>query len=344
MGSPAPTTQTITRRQLVLALDRLQSTGLWSPDQVSALLAEIDRTTPVGAATPVAAAAGAPVARVASPRGNRLAEAAAYAGAVLVGAAAAVFVGQNWAELGRPGRVAVLAAVAVLLGVVGAVVAAVPPRGREVLCRPEHAVRRRLASTALTIATATAAGAAAVLATGHQALVAGFTAVVVIAVVQWLVPSAVSETVALAAVLLLTGAVLAESDASTAVVMVAIAAVGLAWAAASRSRMITLPTLAVSLGLLVALYAGAAGTFGGPDTAARNVGLVLLGLLAAGGLALYVRSAVLAPAVVGVLALAALVLRITSDSLGPVLAVFLTGLVLLGVGAALLLRRRTSAR
>lgn len=344
MESPAPATRTITRDQLALALDRLQSTGVWSPDQVSALLAEIDRAMPAAAAQEVAPAPRPPVARSGSPRGNRLAEAAAYAGAVLVGAAAAVFAGQNWAELGRPGRAAVLAAVAVLLGAVGGIAAAVRPRGREVLCRPEHAVRRRLASASLTIATATAAGAAAVLASGHQALVAGVTAVVVIAVVQWTAPSAVSETVALAAVLLLTGAVVEESQASTAVVMVVVAGVGLGWAAASRSRLITLPGLALSLGLVVALYAGAAGTFGGADTAARSVGFAILGLLAAGGLALYVRSAVLAPAVVGVLALAALVLRITSDSLGPVLAVFLTGLVLLGVGATLLLRRRTAGR
>ena len=45
-----------------------------------------------------------------APRtGNRLAEAAGYAGAVLIGAAGAVLVGEHWEALGRPGRVAVLA-------------------------------------------------------------------------------------------------------------------------------------------------------------------------------------------------------------------------------------------
>jgi MYXO-CTERM domain-containing protein len=42
--------------------------------------------------------------------------------------------------------------------------------------------------------------------------------------------------------------------------------------------------------------------------------------------------------------LAALVLKFSSDTLSPVIAVFLTGLVLLGVGAVLLLRRRTTDR
>jgi hypothetical protein len=285
MVSPAPTTQTITREHLVLALDRLQSTGLWSEDQASALLAEIDGTTPPPTQPPTQPPAP-PVARAATPRSNRLAEAAAYAGAVLVGAAGAVLVGQHWEDLGRAGRVAVLAGVTALLAVVGGVVAAARPRGREALCSPAHAVRRRLASTALSIATATAAGTAAVLATDHQVLFAGITAVVVIAIAQWIAPSAVSETVALAAVLLLTAAVLEETRASMAVVMAVVAAVGLAWAAVSQIWQFTLPTLGVTLGLLVALYAGASGSFGGPDAAARNVGFVLLGLLAAGGLAL----------------------------------------------------------
>lgn len=336
MGSPAPVTQTITREQLALALQRLQSAGTWSPDQVAALLAEIDRTAPPAAPAP-------PPARAAVPLASRLAEAAAYAGAVLVGAAGALLAGQHWEALDRPGRVAVLGGVTVVLAVVGGIVAAVRPRGRGELLAPSNAVRRRLASTALTLATATAAGTAAVLVSDHQALVAGAIAVVVIALAQWVAPSAVSELAALGAVILLAAAVLGEADASLTVVVVTMALVGLAWAALSRTRLFTVPAMALALGLVVALYAGAAGAFGG-EGATTLVGCVVLGSLAAGGLAVYLRSSLWAPAVVGVLALAALVLRISSDSLSPVLAVLLTGLVLLGVGAVLLLRRRSAER
>jgi len=131
--------------------------------------------------------------------------------------------------------------------------------------------------------------------------------------------------------------------ASMPVVVTTMALVGLAWAAASRTRLCTVPTLALVLGLVVSLYAGAAGAFGGAGLT-TVVGCGVLGLLAAGGLLAYLRSSLWAPAVVGVLALAALVLRISSDSLGPVLAVLLSGLVLLGVGAVLLLRRRSAER
>ncbi|MGZ4538389.1 MAG: hypothetical protein ACXVXT_08335 [Blastococcus sp.] len=334
MVSPAPATQTITREQLELALRRMQSAGTWSPDQAAALLAEIDRTTP-----PAATGTAARPARAAVPLANRLAEAAAYAGAVLVGAAGALLAGQNWEALGRPGRAAVLGGVTVVLAVVGGIVAAVRPRGRSALLTPSHAVRRRLASTALTLATVTAAATAAVLASDHQPLFAGLVAVVAIAVAEWVAPSAVSEIAALGAVILLAAAVLGEADASPTVVVLTMALVGLAWVALSRTRLLTVPPLALALGLVVTLYAGASGAFGG-EGATTVVGCVVLGLLAGGGLAVYLRSSLWAPAVVGVLALAALVLRISSDSLSPVLAVLLTGLVLLGVGAVLLLRRR----
>jgi len=338
MASPAPGTPTITRDQLARALGRLQSDGVWSPDQVAALLAEIDRTAP-----PTATAAPSTAPPAAVPLASRLAEAAAYAGAVLVGAAGALLVGQNWDVLGRPGRAAVLGGVTVLLAVAGGIVAAMHRGGRAELRGPVHAVRRRLASTALTLATVTAAGTAAVLASDHQALVAGLVAVVAIALAQWVAPSALSEIAALGAVVLLVAAVLAEADASMAVVVTTMALVGLAWAAASRTRLCTVPTLALVLGLVVSLYAGAAGAFGGAGLT-TVVGCGVLGLLAAGGLLAYLRSSRWAPAVVGVLALAALVLRISSDSLSPVLAVLLTGLVLLGVGAVLLFRRRFAER
>ena len=63
-------------------------------------------------------------------------------------------------------------------------------------------------------------------------------------------------------------------------------------------------------------------------------------MLVAGGLAGYVRSGRWPLAAAGALALAVLVFRLTSDSLGAPLALLLTGLILLGTGALFLLRPR----
>ncbi|GAA3167425.1 hypothetical protein GCM10010531_20210 [Blastococcus jejuensis] len=344
MVSPAPTTpapmrQSIPREQLMGALDRLQAAGTWSPEQATALLDELDR----GAGPPEGPPRPAGV-----PLSSRLAEAAAYAGAALVGAAGAVLVGQRWEELGRPGRVAVLAGITLVLAVVGLAVAAVRPRGRQIMLGPEHAVRRRLASTSLTIAAGTAAGTAGVLVTGHGLLAAAVTAVVAVAAAHWVAPSAVSETAGLGAVCLLAIAVLDEAtpdqESTTATAMVlAFAAVGLGWAALSRTRVLTVPTLGLSLGLVVALYAGTIGVFAELQPGAA-IAVGVLAVLAVGGLAYYVRTAEWPAAVAGVLALAILVLKFSSDSLSPVVAVFLTGLVLLGVGALLLVRRRAAGR
>ena len=328
MVSPGPTTRTFSREQLVRVLDRLQADGRWSPYHAAALLQELDGSVEVPPAAPERA-----------PLGNRLAEAAAYAGAVLIGAAGAVIVGQQWEDLGHAGRVAVLAGITLVLVGIGVAVASVRPGGPTVLRRPEHAVRRRLASTALTIAAATAAGTVGNLVTDTSFVLATATAVVVMAGAQWLAPSAVSETGSLAALVLLAGAILEEADTSDPVFLVAITAVGLAWAALSWTPVLTVPTLA--LGLSVALWGGGVGAFYGPQPE-EGIGIAVLVLLAAGGLAGYVRTGRWPLAAAAVLALALLVFRLTNDSLGAPVALLLTGLVLLGAGALLLIRRRAT--
>lgn len=332
MVSPAPTTRTFSREQLVRALDRLQADGRWSPYHAAALLQELDGSVEVpSAARPPERA----------PLGNRLAEAAAYAGAVLIGAAGAVIVGQQWEDLGRPGRVAVLAGTTLVLLGVGVAVAAVRPGGPTLLRRPEQAVRRRLASTALTIAAATAAGTVGNLVTGTSFVLAAATAVLVLAGAQWLAPSAVSEAGGLASVVLLAGSILEESDASDPVFLVTITAVGLAWAALSWTPVLTVPTLGLALGLSVSLWGGGVGAFYGTQPE-EGIGIAVLVLLAAGGLAGYVRTGRWPLAAAAVLALALLVFRLTNDSLGAPVALLLTGLVLLGTGALLLIRRRAN--
>lgn len=331
MVSPTPTTRSISREELVRVLDWLQAAGRWSPDQAAALLSELDLGGPAGP-TP----GGPPRA----PLGNRLAEAAAYAGAVLVGAAGAVVVGQRWEDLGRPGRVAVLAGVTAVLAAVGLVVALVRPHGRAVLRRPEHAVRRRLASTALTLAAVTGAGTVGVPATDHTLFFIALTFAVVMAVTQAVAPSAVSETAALAAVALLVGAVVDEAGGADAAVLVALAVVGVGWAALAWTSLLTVPALGLALGLALTLYCGGVGAFFGSQPE-EGAGITVLAVLVVGGLAAYVRTGRWPLAAAGVLALAVLVLRLTADSLGAPVALLLTGLVLLGTGALLLLRRRS---
>ena len=331
MTSPPCTTGSFTREQLLQALDRLQADGRWSSYHAATLLEELDRS-----AAPVPAA-GPPASR----GGSRLAEAAGYAGAVLIGAAGAVLVGQQWENLGRPGRVAVLAGVTLVLAAVGVVVALAGSAGRRALRQRPYAIRRRLTSTALTIAAATAAGAVGNGSENPSFVPAAAAAVLVVTFAQWLAPSAVSELGGITAVTLLAVAILDAADAANPVFLGTIALVGLVWAALAWTPVLTVPPLGLALGLGVALWVGWLGSFYGtqPEVA---IGITLLGLLAAGGLGGYVRTGRWPLAAVAVLALAALVFRLTSDSLGAPVALLLTGLVLLGSGAFVLLRRRSA--
>jgi hypothetical protein len=331
MPSPAPATRMFSREQLVRALDRLQADGRWSGYHAAALLQELDASDE---APPVA-----PQSPERAPLGIRLAEAAAYAGAVLIGAAGAVIVGQRWEDLGRAGRVAVLAGITLVLTGVGIAVATVRLGGPAVLRRPEYAVRRRSASTALTIAAATAAGTVGNLVPGSSFLPAAGTAVLVMACAQWLAPSAVSEVGSLVSVVLLAGAILDEANTSDPAFLLTITAVGLAWAALSWTPVLTVPTLGLALGLSVALWGGGVGAFYGTQPE-EGIGIAVLLLLAAGGLAGYVRTERWPLAAAAVVGLALLVFRLTNDSLGAPVALLLTGLLLLGSGAVLLLRRR----
>ena len=333
MGSPARTTATFTREQLVDALDRLQSDGRWSPYHAAALLQELDRSVPTPPAVP---AAGFP-----PPLGNRLAEAAGYVGAVLVAAAGAVLAGEHWDELGRTGRVAILLGVTVVLMAAAVAVALVRPGDPASLRQPARAVRRRLASTALTIAAATAAGTVGNLVTDHDFSLGVAAAVLVLAATQWLAPSAVSETAGLAAIAALVGSVLDEAHAPDTALVGSLIAVGIVWAALAWTPLLTVPTLGLALGLALALWSGTVAAFYGTQPEV-GLGIGALVLIAAAGLAIYVRTGRWPLAAAAAVALTVLVFRLTSDSLGAPVALLLTGLVLLGMGAVVLVRRRAA--
>lgn len=326
MTGPAATTSAIPQARLREALHVLEAEGRISAAQAAALIAELGLET---------AGPGGPARRrPTGPVRERLGEAAAYAGSVLVAASGAVVVAQRWQALGTAGRAGLLGGLTVVLAVVGGLVARTLPRGRVLPTREEHAVRRRLAASTLTAAVATAAGTAAVLATDVRLLAAAAVAVVALVPVQWKVPGALTESAGLAALGLLTGAVLDLTGSGSTAAVLAFALLGAGWALLDGTSVLTTPSLGLALGLGVTLYAGAMGA--STDTQpTEGAGLAVLGLLAAGGLAGYARNPRWPLAASGAPAVAVLVLRFASDRLGIAVALLLSGLVLLAVGAVL---------
>jgi hypothetical protein len=324
--TPTSTAEPVDPHRLVDALDRLRHDGTLTAAQVSSVLAALDAPDPM---------------RPDESRGGRLVEAAAYAGGVLVAASGSLLVGQRWEALGQSGRVTVMAGVTLVLAVVGLVIAALRPRGRAALLQPAQSVRRRLAGTVLSGAAISAAGTVALI-DPDRYVPAAFTAVVLMGLVQWAAPGVVTEVVTLGAVLNLGGAVLMNSPADGAAVVLTYALIGTAWVAAARTRALTAPTLAIVSGLLVVLLAGTVGTWGF-DEPSHVAGLVVLVLLAVVGLVRFVRGGPWPLAAAGAGALAALVLDISSDSLGPAVGVMLSGVLLLALALVLVLSRRRAS-
>jgi hypothetical protein len=255
MGAPLETSHD--RAAITRALERLQHDGTLTRTQVEAVLGELDQVL----------SSVAPGAPPGGTRGNRFAEAAAYAGAVLVAASGVLLVVQQWNDLTRLGRVAVLAVITLLLGAAGLLLVTARPRGRTALLDPRRSVRRRAAATVLTAAAVTAAGTGLLLVPDHALLTAGLIAVAVILPSTAAAPSAVSETAALGAVLLLIAGVFEEADPSLAVAIPVLAAAGVGWALLSTTGLVTLPRLALTLGLAVTLWSCAAGAFSGEQPA-----------------------------------------------------------------------------
>ncbi|MDR7273629.1 DUF2157 domain-containing protein [Catenuloplanes atrovinosus] len=126
--------------RLRAALDALVERGVLDRTQAGAVVAEL---------------AARPARRPEGLR-RRLGEAAGYLGASLVLGATVLIVGEHWEELGRTGRVAVPAGLAVVLSLAGLLVR------RRGAASAGEAVHRRLASTLLTGAAITAGFAAEV--------------------------------------------------------------------------------------------------------------------------------------------------------------------------------------
>lgn len=274
---------------------------------------------------------------------SRLIEVGAYLGAALVAAGTVLVVRQQWHELGHVGQLAVLGSVALVLGVTGMVVAALARRRGE--NAPDHAVLRRLSSTLLTLAAAVTAGFVlrAFMATngdvdesrvGWMFLTIAATSGLILVATRVVAPSAFAEIGLFGALLAVPAGIvwLAGPPDSPTLGMVLFYCVGIGYAAlAILTRMVTVPTLGIGLGLATALIASV-----GDTTTSR----VLLLLLAAGCFAGYLARPRWPLVTTAMVAAVAFTFSIVGDTFGPAVAMLVAGLVLLVLtGVALLLRR-----
>ncbi|MFI5842418.1 hypothetical protein ACIA8K_22160 [Catenuloplanes sp. NPDC051500] len=275
----------------------------------------------------VAAEFTVPVRRVEGLR-KRLAEVAGYLGASLVLGATVLIVGEHWEELGKPGRVAVLAALAVVLF------------GSALLARRgADAVRRRLAATLLTGATIAAAAAAhaaldlTVLTAGDKDIATWFAALVVAVAGYLLARGALGLLTAAVAVCGLYGALLdrffVDESGAWGFGLVAMAALwaALGWFVLRADRR---PALAIAV---ILAFAGGQIVIFSMDNLGRYA---VPALVAAACFAAYLRTRewiLLAGGVVGATVLVPEFLSdLTGGSLGPSGVMLAAGLTLLAAG------------
>jgi hypothetical protein len=291
----------------------------------------------------------------------RLVEAAAYLGAVLVAAGLVALFANQWGSMSDAARLASLVALAVVAYALGLGAGLLLGGGRATLRTPGHAPRRRVAGVLMAVGAGLGAASVVQLMGGTE--VSGFlgalTAIVLLVPAQLLVPSAVTELGLFASSAIAVGVGLdllvpprpdtywneyydggyPAARAWDFLVPGALLVLGLLWASVV-SRVLTLPVLAQVVGLLLSLEASIGLA---TDRSTRSVGLVLLGLLALAGVAVFVRERAWPWLVLTVLSATVAVFVLMSDSGNPALAFLVSGVVLLAGagGGALLGRRRT---
>ena len=197
----------------------LDGDGVGSGDTLAVARALTALTGRLYAATP--GAAPVPSRRV-RPRG-RLAEIAGYLGGGLLLGGAALLVGNSWADLSRPARIALLAAVSVTLPAAGLLARGRADRAGE--------ARRRLAAVLLALGAVTSALTAGTVTATNDEFWAGATGLAV-AVPGYLAVRSVAGALTAAALSAVTFGALAGEvlDAGAVVTGVVLVAVGLAWA------------------------------------------------------------------------------------------------------------------
>ena len=319
------------RQVLHTALDRLVARGALTRSQADAVLTE------VGAGVSTRSPAGT------ERRGwtTVLAEVGGYIGAAFVAAAVLVFTGPKWGQLGTGERLATLGIPAVLLLVGAAGLAQTAPGRWSPRPRPGLGARRRLVSALVLVGGGLTGGLVAVLvrndgtgdALAHEATLVGLALLAV-----WTVGYACCRVVLLhlamaAAACLATGAAtawwLTDSDGvavGAGLVVVATVWLGLAMAGVLEEREIGYGVAGVIAFIGGEVIATAANRSWG--------GYLVVAVVAAAGLAGYIRTRMLTVLVVGVVALGTVVpqaiIDFTDGALGAAGALLVTGLSIVG--------------
>ena len=314
-------TQAITDR----VVEALEAEGLLAPADDERSRAVVERAL---------AADEAVAAR--RPEMPKLVEVVAYFGGALVLASGFLFMLQTWDDLGDVGQVSFLAAVALVLGIAGAVTA----RGQGLA---GGAIRRRLGGTLLTassLAGGFAVGVAVEVFTDldfddvYWPVIAGGLAVAAGSALAYRLAST-----AVGLVGILGGVVAAGSDAAASLASAqyeslgvgsAFFAIGAGWLFATELGVFDQRTIARTLGLALTVFGGQAASF---NEGYSWIGYLMMVVIAAGGVWLYLTRLdwpFLAAAVISVtLVVPEAVSDWTEGSLGVVGGVLVAGITLL---------------
>jgi hypothetical protein len=318
--------------ELADALGRLVARGVLTAEQAAAVAAEVPGADPADPAVPAGLL-------------RRLAEIAGYVGGAFVVGATFLFLGQQWEVLGRPGRFAVLAAMALVLFGVGL---ALWLRG------PRDDVRRRLASTLMTGAAGAGGFAAQVVLAGsstggefdRSVLFGGLVALAAVVGGYLIARCAVGQLGIVAAILWVVLAALELAGAqSSRPFGVAVLVVGVAWSGLVWARRVSEPRVGLAIAVTLGLVGAQIAMFG--TDSSHYLGHLLTALVAAACFAAYVQLrewVVLAGGVAGAtLVVPEFLYDVTDGSLGAAGVMLVAGVTLLGASLAGLRLRSVGA-
>lgn len=278
-------------------------------------------------------------------RRGRIAEVAGYAGGALVLCAGVLFLGTEWADLGRGTRAGFLFGAATLLAVGGAAVLATAGRSRGQVAADPDSARRRLVSAIWALGAAALAGGAGVLADQPTPVLAAGVGLLAATISYALMPGAPGHVAGAAAALGLAGTAadrLVDAPGAAAYALVYVA-VGAGWVGLAASPVVRERDLGLAVGAATALLGAQLPVLWGD---ARGLGYALTALVAVAGYAGYVvvrRWPVLAAGVLATtLVVPEALLDWTDGSVSAAGALLVAGATLLAASAAGLRLRAAS--
>lgn len=283
------------------------------------------------------------------PTRRRLLEVAGYVGGALVASAVVLFAAMSWADLGLAGRLLLLGASSVVLGV-ASVLLVVNAGGRAALLEPRHTSRRVLAGVLFTLAGGALAGMAGVAADANVdreavvAVIVGLVLVVTVGLTYQVTAGVVSQVAILTGVLVAAiGVVELLSVSTSRSVPLVIAGAGLLWLVLAEWPWVREVVTGRVLGC-AALLVGVQSLIGDEPNWPTFVLLILVGLAAIGRYVLRLGWPFLATGVLGLtLGVTEWVFDLTGGQLGVAGALLVGGVILLGTAVAGLRLRREKA-